>query len=85
MAKYTVIIHSEDDLSRKWIDNRAPNFNWGFIESSLDECVKINEDSWEASYESMEIESDRIYTYIHPNSGEAITYTLLAGEYGIYS
>jgi len=83
MAKYTVIITSEEDLAERWTDSNAPNFGWGFDQEELDECVQTGESSWEATYESMELTSAHTYTYIHPDTGVLTTYTLQPGEYGI--
>ena len=83
MAKYTVIITSEEDLLQRWTDANAPNFGWGFDQEKLEECVQTGESSWEATYESMEVTSPHSYTYIHPETGKLTSYTLPVGEYGV--
>lgn len=83
MAKYTVIITSEEDLSQRWTDANAPNFGWGFDQEKLEECVQTGESSWEATYESMEVANATTYKYINPDTGSVATYTLQPGEYGI--
>ena len=83
MARYTVHITSESDLEQTWKDSNCPNFAFGFNETSLDDCIKVNETTWEASYDSMEISTPRTYTYLDMVNGGEITYTLPAGEYGI--
>jgi len=83
MATYTVNITSKSDLEESWSDDNCPNFSFGFNESSLDECIKINETTWRATYESMELSSPKTYTYLDMVNGGEITYTLPAGEYGV--
>jgi hypothetical protein len=83
MAKYTVIIKSEHDLSDPWTDSRAPNFSWRFNERELGECVQVGEGQWEATYESMELSSPKTYTYLDMVNGGEVTYTLAVGEYGV--
>lgn len=83
MARYTVNITSESDLQESWKDSSCPNFSFCFNETSLDDCVKINETTWQATYDSMEITSAKTYTYLDMINGGEVTYTLQPGEYGI--
>jgi 5-deoxy-D-glucuronate isomerase len=83
MASYTVNITSESELEETWKDPSCPNFGFGFNESSLDDCVKIDETTWQATYNSMEVSVPRTYTYLDVANGGEITYTLPAGEYGV--
>lgn len=83
MARYTVNITSESDLEETWKDSNCPNFSFGFNETSLDDCVKINEITWQATYDSMETTSAKTYTYLDMINGGEVTYTLQPGEYGV--
>lgn len=83
MAKYTVTISSESELSSRWTDDNAPNFSWAFDQEELSECVQTGSNSWEATYESMEVANAITYKYINPDTGDVVTYTLQPGEYGI--
>ena len=83
MARYTVNITSESELEEIWKDSSCPNFAFGFNEASLDDCVKIDETTWQATYNSMEVSIPRTYTYLDMANGGEITYTLPAGEYGV--
>jgi hypothetical protein len=83
MAQYTINISSQAELEEHWSDSSCPNFGFAFDQVTLDECVKINDNTWEATYQSMEVSSPRTYTYLDIVNGGSITYTLEPGEYGI--
>ena len=83
MARYTVNITSGSELEEIWKDSSCPNFAFGFNEASLDDCIKIDETTWQATYNSMEVSVPRTYTYLDMANGGEITYTLPAGEYGV--
>jgi len=83
MAKYFVNIQSQDQLEEFWTDDLCPNFSFCYNESTLDECVQINENTWQASYDSMELSSSKTITYLDYDNGGVVSYTLVAGEYGI--
>ena len=82
MAKYNVIINTEEDLLDSWLDSNVPHMAFGYCEISLEECVDNGDGTYTASYESFELSSARTFTYVHPVNGET-TYTLVAGEYGV--
>ena len=82
MATYSITITSEEDLTEQWLDSNVPHMSFGYNEVELEECVDNPDGTYTATYESMVLSSDRIYTYIHPVNGET-TYTLSAGEYGV--
>lgn len=83
MTKYLVEIQSQDQLEEVWFDELCPNFTFCYNESTLDECVQINENTWQASYDSMKLSSDRTFTYIDTDNGGLVSYVLHSGEYGI--
>tara|TARA_B100000424_G_scaffold266353_1_gene257366 strand:- start:188 stop:475 length:288 start_codon:yes stop_codon:yes gene_type:complete len=83
MAQYTVNVTSQSELEETWSDSNCPNFGFGFDQTTLDECLKINDTTWEATYQSMETSTPRTYTYLDIANGGTITYTLPPGEYGI--
>jgi len=83
MAQYTVNVTSQSELEETWSDSNCPNFGFSFDQSTLDECVQINETTWQATYQSMDVSSPRAYTYLDIANGGTITYTLEPGEYGI--
>lgn len=85
MAKYLVEVQSQDQLEETWSDKSCPNFVFCYNESTLDECIQINENTWEASYDSMELSSSKTFTYVDADNGGVISYVLVAGEYGIKS
>lgn len=83
MTKYLVEIQSQDQLEEVWFDELCPNFTFCYNESTLDECVQINENTWQASYHSMKLSSDRTVTYVDTDNGGLLSYVLHSGEYGI--
>lgn len=83
MAKYTVIINTEEDLKETWVDPSCPNFGFGFNQTELSQCIKLDNGTWEATYESMEVDKPRTYTYLDVVNGGETTYTLQPGEYGV--
>ena len=83
MAQYTVNVTSQSELEETWSDSNCPNFGFGFDQTTLDECLKINDTTWEATYQSMETSTPRTYTYLDIANGGTITYTLPPGEYCI--
>jgi len=83
MAKYLVEIQNQDDLEETWIDESCPNFVFCYNESTLDECVQVNENTWQASYDSMELSSNKTISYVDADNGGVVSYVLPAGEYGI--
>lgn len=84
MAKYTVIINSEDDLLDTWLDSRVPHMAFGYCEIELEECIDNGDGTYTASYESFELSSPKTFKYVDALNGET-TYTLPAGEYGVKS
>jgi hypothetical protein len=85
MAKHRIIITTEEELRKHWSDSRCPNFGFSFNETTLSECLKLDENTWEATYETMEVTKPVTYTYLDVNAGGEITYTLQEGEYGLYN
>jgi len=83
MAEYTVNVKSQSELEEVWSDPKCPNFGFAFDQATLEECLKIDETTWVATYQSMEVSVPRTYTYLDIPNGGTITYTLPAGEYGI--
>jgi hypothetical protein len=83
MAQYTVDLNSQSELEEVWSDSNCPNFGFSFDQLTLDECVKINDTTWQATYQSMNVSTPRTYTYLDIPNGGSITYTLGIGEYGI--
>jgi hypothetical protein len=51
MAQYTINISSQAELEEHWSDSSCPNFGFAFDQVTLDECVKINDNTWEATYQ----------------------------------
>lgn len=82
MASYTISISSELDLTEQWDDSPVEHMNFGYNETSLDECVDNGDGTYTATYETLELAAPQSYTYIHPLNGKT-TYTLAAGEYGV--
>ncbi len=85
MAQYTVNVTSQSELEETWSDSNCPNFGFGFDQATLDECEQIDDTTWRATYQSMEVSTPRSYTYLDIANGGTITYTLAAGEYGVKS
>ena len=83
MAQYTINISSQEELKEHWLDSSCPNFGFAFDQQTLEECVQIDENTWRATYSSMEVESPKTYTYLDMINGGEVTYTLEPGEYGI--
>src|SRR5210317_1686996 len=78
MAQYTVNVTSQSELEEVWSDSNCPNFGFGFDQSTIDECIKINDTTWQATYQSMEVSTPKTYTYLDIANGGEITYTLPA-------
>ena len=76
-------ISTKTELQEFWGDVNVPNMAWGFNETSLDECIQIGENTWEATYETLEVASGSTYTSTYLSGSQQVTYTLQAGEYGI--
>ena len=78
----SVTITSESELQEIWTDDNCPNMSWGFLESSIEDCLQ-DDGTYVATYESLEIPTGetKSFTYL-TDSGET-TYTLQAGEYGV--
>ena len=76
-------ISTEAELQEFWEDANVPNMAWGFNETSLDECIQTGENTWEATYETLEVASGSTYTSTYLSGSQQVTYTLQAGEYGI--
>jgi len=83
MAKYTINVTSENDLKATWVDSNCPNLTFSFEQSTLNDCIPIDETTWEASYHSLETTNTKTYTYLDMVNGGEKTYTLQPGEYGV--
>jgi len=80
--KYSVTIHTEEDLLQSWTDVNCPNMAWGFLEASMDECLQ-DDGTYVATYETLEIPTGETMSFTYLTSSGETTYTLEAGEYGI--
>lgn len=80
--KYSVTIHSEDDLFQSWTDSDCLNMTWGFNETSLEECLQ-DDGTYVATYESLEIPTGETMSFTYLTSSGETTYTLQSGEYGV--
>jgi len=83
MAKYEVNITSQEELEEQWKDSNCPNLSFCFKEKTLDECVKVNDTTYRATYESWEPTAAKTFTYLDMINGGEKTYTLQPGEYGV--
>jgi len=84
MATRYVTIQSAENLLEKWQDTNCPNFEWGYNEQDISECLIID-DGYQASYETLEVEvgSQMSFSYLCEETKGVKTYTLSAGEYGV--
>lgn len=82
MARYSIVVSSEEEYLEPWADSAVPNMSFWYEEETWDECEEAPGGGRLAHYESMEIPSEETYTYADP-SGKDITITVPAGEYGI--
>jgi len=77
-----ITITSEAELQQTWTDPNCPNMAWGFIETTLDECLQEDE-TYVATYESLEIPSGQSLSFTYLSGSGQYTYTLQEGEYGV--
>ena len=80
--KYSVTIHTEEDLLQFWTDSRCPNLGWGFLEQTLEECLQ-DDGTYVATYETLEIPTGETMSFTYLTDAGESTYTLQAGEYGV--
>jgi len=86
--KYYVEIQSEEDLAFPWTDDRCVFMAWTFDQSRIEDCIKIN-DSYYATYESMELLEEKEFKYLSYQNlrgssvENIVTAVIPAGEYGI--
>jgi hypothetical protein len=80
--KYSVTIHTEEDLLQSWTDVNCPNMAWGFDQHTLEECLQ-EDGTYAATYESLEIPQGETlcFTYLTPDGPNV--YHLEGGEYGV--
>ena len=90
MALYTVEISSEDDLSVRWTDDNLPIASFKFNEDTLEECLKLKNGNYQATYNTREYADDTTIKYILNDADEIAangsgtkTIVIPAGEYGI--
>jgi len=77
-----ITITSEAELQQTWTDPNCPNMAWGFIETTLDECLQEDE-TYVATYESLEIPEGETMCFTYLTGSGETTYHLGPGEYGI--
>lgn len=84
MATRYVTIQSAENLLEKWRDTNCPNFEWGYNEQDISECLIID-DGYQASYDTLEVEvgGTMSFTYLCEDTKGIKTYMLSAGEYGV--
>ena len=82
MAKYSVTITTENELTQSWGDRSCPNLSWNFLEQTLEECLQ-EDGTYVATYESLEIPSGQSLSFTYLSGSGQYTYTLQEGEYGI--
>lgn len=80
--KYSVTIHTEDDLLQSWTDARCPNMAWGFDQHELEDCLQ-EDGTYVATYETLEIPEGETMCFTYLTGSGSTTYHLQAGEYGV--
>jgi hypothetical protein len=80
--RYSVTIHTEEDLLQFWTDSRCPNLGWGFLEETLEDCLQ-DDGTCIATYETLEIPEGETMCFTYLNGSGETTYHLQAGEYGV--
>lgn len=80
--KYSVTIHTEEDLLQSWTDANCPNMAWGFDQQTLEECLQ-EDGTYVATYETLEIPEGETMCFTYLTGSGETTYHLQAGEYGV--
>ena len=83
MALYQITIKSQEDLLHTWTDAEVRHMNFGYIETELEECLSNGDDTYLATYESLQLDAPQIFKYVDAKQGGVIEYVLQPGEYGI--
>lgn len=80
--KYSVTIHTEDELLQVWTHVDCPNMAWGFDQQTLEECLQ-EDGTYVATYETLEIPEGETMCFTYLTGSGETTYHLQPGEYGI--
>ena len=80
--KYSVTIHTEEDLLQSWTDVNCPNMAWGFDQHTLEECLQ-EDGTYVATYETLEIPEGETMCFTYLTNSGPVTYHLQPGEYGL--
>lgn len=80
---YIITISSEDELRDVWKDPNISFMSFTYNEQSLDQCVQIGFEEYEATYDSLLIVEPMTFTHYNVETGTTATTTLAPGEYGI--
>ena len=82
MARYSIVVSSEEEYQDSWVDPGVPNMAFWYEEETWEECPEQEGGGRLAHYETLELATEDTYTYIAPD-GRNTEVTVLAGEYGV--
>ena len=82
MARKSAVIQTQEELEGLWLDPNCPNMAWGFIETSMHDCMQ-EDGTYVATYDTMVIPEGETVSFTYLSDSGEVTYTLEAGEYGI--
>ncbi len=83
MATYTINITSQAELDEIWWEQAFPNWGFRCNEVYLSDCTKINDTTWQATYDSLEVTSTRTFAFRDVSTGSSSIFIVPTGEYGI--
>lgn len=81
--KYSITITIEEELQNVWQDSRISFMYFSYNEKSLEECIQIGPESYEATYDSIVITEPMSFTWYDVNNSITVTEQVNPGEYGI--